>query len=194
MEESVPALFLCLGQRAQHVPGGDVTGLTLEFLQAVLCNNYGKLEEVEHGCMQPGLNSLKKADRCTNVFCTETGYVDLGVLHWLPLGTGGAGMCPIKVAVEMNWLRRLEGVAELRVIVHSCFLSHRGQTGADFGPQLPAGAGLLPLKVVNHCGGTGMGQNNNAQQPMRVIAPKYAKQKTFNRSYAAFLFCFVVFL
>lgn len=39
VEESVPALFLCLGQRAQHVPGGDVAGLTLEFLQAVLCNS-----------------------------------------------------------------------------------------------------------------------------------------------------------
>lgn len=42
VQESVPALFLCLGQRAQHVPGRDVTGLTLEFLQAVLCKSEGK--------------------------------------------------------------------------------------------------------------------------------------------------------
>lgn len=90
-------------------------------------------------------------------FSTEAGNVDLRVLHWLPLGTGGTGICPIEV---VNWLRWLEGVAELRVVVHSCFLSHPGQTGADFGPQLPAGAGLLPLEVVNHCGGAGRGQNN----------------------------------
>lgn len=84
-------------------------------------------------------------------------------------------MCPIEMAIEMDWLCWLEGVAELRVVVHGCFLSDPGQTGADFGPQLPAGAGLLPLKVVNHCGGTGRGQDNIAQQPsesVRVISPK----------------------
>lgn len=81
---------------------------------------------------------------------TETGYVDLRILHWLPLGAGGTGICPIEMAIVMKWLCWLEGVTELRVVVHHCFLSHLRQTGADFGPQLPAGAGLLPLKVVNH--------------------------------------------
>lgn len=45
VEESVPALFLCLRQRSQHVPGCDVAGLTLEFLQAVLCKSYSELKE-----------------------------------------------------------------------------------------------------------------------------------------------------
>lgn len=71
----------------------------------------------------------------------------------------------------MNWLRWLEGVAELRVVVHSFFLSDPGQTGADFGPQLPAGARLLPLKVVNHCGGTDNGHNNNARKPSKCFLP-----------------------
>lgn len=103
---------------------------------------------------------------------TETGYVDLRILHWLPLSTGGSGICPIEMAIEMNRLGWLEGVAELRVVVHCCFLSHLRQTGADFGPQLPAGARLLPLKVVNHWGRTGGRQNMNAQQPSdRVFHP-----------------------
>lgn len=104
----------------------------------------------------------KKTDRWRNVSYTETGYVDLRILHWLPLGAGGTGICPIEMAIMIKWLCWLEGVAELRVVVHHCFLSHLRQTGADFGPQLPAGAGLLPLKVVNHWGGTDRRQNINA--------------------------------
>lgn len=114
---------------------------------------------------QLDLKSFKRAHRCTNVLCTETGDVHLRILHWLPLGTGGTGVCPIEMAIDMNWLRWLEGVAELRGALHSCLLSHLRQAGADFGPQLPAGAGLWPLKVVNHCGGTVRRHNIIAQQP-----------------------------
>lgn len=37
MQESIPALFLSLRQRAQDVSGGHSAGLALYFLQAILC-------------------------------------------------------------------------------------------------------------------------------------------------------------
>lgn len=139
-----------------------------------------------------GFRVSEKADQCTTVFSTETGDVDLGVFHWLPLATGGSGVCPVKMAIVVKWLRWLEGVAELRVVVHSCFLSEPWQSGADFCPQLPTGARLVPLEVVKHCGGTSRGENVRAQHSSkhelccRVIRPKNMINCK-NRSYAFFL-------
>lgn len=86
--------------------------------------------------------------------CTQTGYVDLRILHGLPFDARGRAVCPVRVSIDLRcelcgWLERVD---ELRVDLRGC-LTHWRQTGADFCPQLPAGPDvLLVFEVFDHPG------------------------------------------